>query len=145
MRIKRGLTGADDTVEMAQGLKFETSNWDNVLLCAYCGGNCLHHNTAVVWFREGWEDGWSHNIGINSGDPYVRDVRFLSAGGDPDELPRGEGVQVHRDLPGENPSDRRGAIEILFDCEFCDGVSSLQIIQHKGTTYVHMVKRKPLS
>lgn len=34
-----------------------------------------------------------------------------------------------------NPSGRRQGVRIHFDCEICEGLSALTIVQHKGNTF----------
>jgi hypothetical protein len=41
------------------------------------------------------------------------------------------------EVPKENPSARRGAIKLEFDCEQCDMDRGLVISQHKGNEFIY--------
>ena len=47
----------------------------------------------------------------------------------------------------DNPSKRRDGLFIKFWCEGCDGLSGLDIYQHKGSTFVwmHPIPTDPLA
>ncbi len=91
-----------------------------VLQCAHCGGDNLHHASVGVWSREGGEDGPSMLTKVMARDT------------DPplDRYP-GPVVVTHSD-PSGNPSSRRGAVAVFFECESCDETTVLTIAQHKG-------------
>jgi hypothetical protein len=85
---------------------------DKVLQCPRCGHAYIHQVWVEVWERE--EDATD---GIHC---YVtRDT-----------------ASFDRDALVENPSERRQATGILFECEQCVAHSLLAIIQHKGQTFV---------
>ena len=82
------------------------------LECPRCGGNNLHHIYVTVWDRE--ED--------------AKYTRLTS-------VANGNVKQSEELSEVVNPSLRRDAITIYFDCENCGDGLALSIIQHKGTTY----------
>ncbi len=88
----------------------------SALLCPNCGGEYLHHKYVDVWSRV--ED-----------EPSVQCVSVNGSVGD-----------VPRTIePSDNcPSLRRGAVSVRFWCEGCDAESVLEIIQHKGQTFINM-------
>ena len=51
------------------------------------------------------------------------------------DVPTKTRVIVDEDLTG-NPSGRRQGLSIQFLCEQCDRIFILDIVQHKGTTYM---------
>lgn len=93
---------------------------DNTLLCPVCSGGYLHHQGARVYSRE--EDHTDVRVTTASGDEVSSSIKLNEVSG--------------------NPSPRRGGIDIAFWCETCHGVEEysgyyyLQIIQHKGMTYL---------
>jgi hypothetical protein len=103
------------------------SDWyDNELLCPRCNSNNLHHATVTVFNRR--EDAPEVRATTVDGDEIVSSVV-------PNKTSR-------------NPSGRRGGITIDFWCEHCHGnadevfpepaeLFSLEILQHKGTTYLN--------
>lgn len=85
------------------------------LLCPTCGEANLHHGLVRVWSRE--ED-----------EPVL--LTRIAADGT---------LFMERLEPGHragNPSARRGAVSIAFNCEMCGEVGDLCIVQHKGQTSV---------
>lgn len=103
-------------------IKLDSAWHDNELLCPKCNGNNLHHSDVVVFTR-------------NEDAERVRVVHV-----------EGEDV-THYGISNDfsaNPSSRRGAVSIHFWCENCHGdpettdtpIFKLNIIQHKGTTYL---------
>jgi hypothetical protein len=80
--------------------------------CPGCGSNKLHFNFVREFYRVGGEDGQSKKI---------------------DYRPSGksEGVECT-----DNPSSRRDAVRLYFQCEGCDRGAMLTFIQHKGCTFV---------
>jgi hypothetical protein len=89
------------------------------LTCTHCIHDCTHHGPTHVWLRPRGEDGPS------------RKVTTLD-----------NGVAIEEDAQG-NPSGRRDAVEIVYSCEECGGLSALQVIQHKGATYLQTVAIPP--
>lgn len=83
------------------------------LKCAGCGGEYLNHfQVDVFWRKEDASQG----------------VRVSTDGG----------VLVSDGDISANPSPRRHGLTVRFDCEMCDTVSLLHIVQHKGNTYWSM-------
>ena len=85
---------------------------DNVLACPNCTSAYygLHQFSADVFFRA--ED--------------AKNIKGLHI----NHLNEVSESQVH------NPSSRRSGLTIRFWCEQCDVLSSLNIYQHKGCTYI---------
>ena len=84
---------------------------DYELLCPGCGQPNLHHESVEVYER----DREDSETGIKA------------------VMKRG--LQVSRDMM-DNPSRRRNGVRMVFNCEHCDAISDLTVIQHKGTTYL---------
>lgn len=85
------------------------------LLCPLCGGNNLHHGAVTVFSRSEDDDNVRRTI-VDRNSVTVRDMPNNVSG---------------------NPSSRRNGLRIGFECENCDTAElSLDIWQHKGTTYV---------
>lgn len=81
------------------------------LECPCCGGPSLHQERVQVFWRH--DENSSENVRtVTSTDTYTSEY-----------------------TRGKNPSPRRDGILITFDCENCDGMPELAIIQHKGGTY----------
>jgi hypothetical protein len=80
--------------------------------------NCKEENThvkGVYWFRRG-EDSGSCDTG------------FLTLSGHQDS------VKTSNEF---NPSARRDGLRVIYSCEHCSTLSSLNIAQHKGSTYIN--------
>jgi hypothetical protein len=86
---------------------------DGILCCEHCGFNYLHQIKVDVFERSG-EDS---NKGLHV-------------------TTQGVMASINTDMEG-NPSSRRDGIKITFNCENCDGLTYLYIIQHKGCTYIN--------
>ena len=84
---------------------------NDILKCPSCDWSNLHHVSVEVFERE--EDAMT---GVHV---HVEGAHVL----------------VDGDLTG-NPSSRRTGLLIRFTCETCDTLSILQMIQHKGSTYM---------
>jgi hypothetical protein len=91
---------------------------DQTLKCPRCGHDYIHQVWTDVWERE--EDAAD---GIHC--CVTRDS-----------------VSVDKDAVHENPSERRQATEIMFQCEQCARYSPLAILQHKGHTLVKWETRE---
>ena len=92
---------------------------DNLAVkCNNCGGFCLHHFRTEVYNRDS-EDECFGTMSITDDAPpeCVKDMKFETSF-------------------SNNPSPRRNGIRIYFYCEWCPKVSVLDIIQHKGSTYI---------
>lgn len=87
---------------------------ENRLDCPFCGQTYLHQDSIVEYNRRD-EDGFTRISAMN----------IETAGGIP-----------------ENPSPRRDAVSIHFWCENCDNKPKLNIIQHKGQTFVSWDRNK---
>jgi hypothetical protein len=84
-----------------------------VLKCAGCGEEYTRVK-GVYWFRRG-EDRSSCDTG------------FLTLSG------HQGAVKTSNKL---NPSARRDGLRVIYNCEHCETISSLNIEQHKGNTYI---------
>ena len=90
-----------------------------MLRCPNCGDECTHHEEVAVYSRE--EDaGWTRT------EIAARTGACTQDASDEDD---GRG----------NPSPRREAVRIALWCETCNGRFSLEVLQHKGRTYVQLV------
>jgi hypothetical protein len=102
-------------------------NWyDNPLLCPVCKSDNLHHESVEVYHRV--EDGSNVRVTSVTGDEFSSSIMPEKMSG--------------------NPSSRRGGIAVAFWCEQCHGEINgnvpyyydmflLQVIQHKGTTFLN--------
>ena len=93
--------------------------FDTYFTCAGCGAEHTHQERVEVFARDS-ED----NAGLRM---VVKQGCF---GGD-----GGAKASIDTDLTS-NPSDRRDGVSIFFNCEHCPAISRLDILQHKGTTYI---------
>lgn len=96
-------------------IKFEET-YDDLgqgLLCPSCGSSYLHHEAIDIFERPEDADVVLHTTA--SGTVVTR----LVATGE-----------------SENPSGRRNGLFITFWCEGCDTTPILDILQHKGVTYL---------
>lgn len=100
--------------------RVEIDSFDGELRCPDCGEVNLHQDRVEVWNRPEDADEGTHVVVVND-----------SVGVDPDM--------------SKNPSRRRQGLSIEFFCEHCscnekgnldDKRYVLDIVQHKGTTYV---------
>lgn len=95
------------------------SDYHLALICPACGMECTHHDIVEVFERE-------------------------------DDAREGRHTTITRaqvetdDLMGGNPSVRRQAVRIGLWCEGCLNRLALDVIQHKGTTYLraHVTGRR---
>lgn len=87
---------------------------ENVLVCPACGGDCIHQIETVVVMRK----------------------RESEA----------EPLRVHVDRAGistafaSEKATRRDVTRIRFRCEDCPHLSCLEVVQHKGQTFVSMTQ-----
>ena len=86
-----------------------------ILRCAGCDGDYLHHVKVDVFERR--EDA---DEGIHASVT-------------------GSGMTVDSDLT-DNPSGRRHGLTIRFACESCSMESVLTIAQHKGQTFLEVIR-----
>jgi uncharacterized protein YbaR (Trm112 family) len=87
----------------------------NALCCPHCKGNYLHQRTVLVYDRQEDAERVRRTI-VTSGAVSSTDIDNNSSG---------------------NPSSRRHAVTIFFECEFCQRDDlKLHFIQHKGNTFV---------
>jgi hypothetical protein len=93
-------------------LPLESASPTATLLCPCCGNGFLHHDRVEVFSRkeEDATDG----------------LRTLVENGI---------TTVDQDLR-RNPSRRRDAVRISFWCEVCDAKPKIDLVQHKGNTYL---------
>ena len=82
------------------------------LECPYCGGENLHQKNCTTY----WRNTEDSNFGIST---FSADEQALFSA----------------NMNG-NPSSRRDGISISFWCESCGDISQLDIIQHKGSTFI---------
>jgi len=95
--------------------KIDSDTSPDALLCPYCGGNNLHQGTVVVYDRNEDADKVRRTI-VNQGAVSSAEIDNNTSG---------------------NPSLRRHALTIFFECELCQHADlQLHIIQHKGITFV---------
>ncbi len=95
--------------------KIDQEGIPDTLCCPHCGGNYLHQSTVLVYNRREDEDKVTRTI-INQG--------AISS------------TTIDNDTSG-NPSRRRHALTVFFECEFCQHADlQLHILQHKGNTFV---------
>jgi hypothetical protein len=86
---------------------------ESVLQCM-CGGNNLHHYGVTVFDRD-------------DDSSTVRVTNVTHTGTSSEVVPN--------ELSG-NPSARRDAVVVRFWCEHCGHEYGMQIVQHKGCTYL---------
>lgn len=98
----------------------------NAIECPFCGETYMHHKDVRIYYRK-----------VDSGDTFIRQIRDHEVG----FMVTSEGRI--------NPSSRRDAIGIRFECECCHGKYDdepaheikppieLCIVQHKGITHVY--------
>jgi hypothetical protein len=103
---------------------------DKVLECQHCGSDNLHQS-GVVWFAR-LEDASVDNT-----------TAFATLKNDLYDSKSDPADMVMYLLPASklkltNPSDRRDGTHVLFMCELCDGITTLIIEQHKGSTYMRI-------
>lgn len=97
----------------------ESSNtFDHPIACAYCGSENLHHYSVEV-FKRYKEDS---PVGTYT---EVGELMTCTADNHPMD---------------NNPSGRRDGIRILCECECCVELTEIRILQHKGCTYLEVVK-----
>jgi hypothetical protein len=97
--------------EIIMELPIKPTVWDDALVCPSCGEENLHHEKIEVFERV--ED-------AAEGCHVVVEGRTLHS--DPD-------------ITG-NPSRRRNGLKIRFWCEHCPATPTLELLQHKGSTYM---------
>jgi len=88
-----------------------------VLACPRCGEWFTHHGAVTIQHRQN-EDGPASFIRIKDGE-----IRILG----------------HQPQTGADWSSRRGAVQIEFSCEVCEGDNVgfvLSLLQHKGNTII---------
>jgi hypothetical protein len=84
--------------------------------CPHCDGNNLCHESVEVFYRNGEDNAEGVHATVN---PHT--------------------VTVGQSMSG-NPSSRRGGLLVHFSCETCPVKPVLEIIQHKGCTYMQWRK-----
>lgn len=91
-----------------------TDTWlQNSVVCAHCNGENTHLRSVETFSRA--ED-------AQTGTHVVADIYHRS-------------VAVNTDLT-RNPSSRRDAVIVYFECEYCNKLTELRIIQHKGNDFL---------
>lgn len=79
--------------------------------CPNCGSDYLHHDEVAVFFRD--EDAQTGLAVVTS-----------------------KSKSISSDNISGNPSPRRSGLYINFWCEDCDAKPRMEIVQHKGITYM---------
>jgi len=92
---------------------WSTPAWE--LNCPHCGHNNTHHGRVIVFNR--------------AGEDSMTGLRATVDGA-------GVAIGNRASRMDGNPSARRDGVVIEFSCEGCWWVSVLEIVQHKGTTYL---------
>jgi hypothetical protein len=89
----------------------------HILCCAWCHEDYLHHQR-IDYFEPHQEDSKNGlHVILTTGDAPIIDTSM-------------EG----------NRSQRRGSIVVTFDCEMCNKITELVIIQHKGNSYLDVLR-----
>lgn len=98
------------------------------VLCPHCGGMATHHDCVDVFDRVEDEKAGTHVevMCVEEFDPITRKVDY--------DVTTTE-VRVSSDMNG-NPSGRRNAVRIRLWCEGCRKRFHLNIVQHKGMTFL---------
>jgi hypothetical protein len=93
---------------------------DSLLVCPICGGPNLHHYKVRIYDR-GVYGREEEGEGEESHATVTTEIC---------------GDTVIKVLGADNPSSRRGAVGIFFECEWCKPARPMEltIIQHKGDT-----------
>ncbi|MER1940491.1 hypothetical protein ABS755_07255 [Castellaniella sp. FW104-16D08] len=91
-----------------------------LLKCPVCGGGNFHHGLVEVFTRRGREDVAPTRISINPDGTVQRDDDNLA------------------ENARDNPSPRRDGVLVHLDPECGCGRFVLQIVQHKGSTYLRV-------
>jgi hypothetical protein len=103
-------------VEEKYGLRItQGSDESEDLICPFCGGANLHHETVTVYDRREDEEEVTVTV-VMDGISIVQRTDSEGAG---------------------NPSRRRNALMITFSCETCWEIPKLVISQHKGSTFLY--------
>lgn len=85
----------------------------NSLLCPRCECGYLHHDGVLIWHREEDQETGTLVVSVPSQTKIFEEASMKGC-----------------------PSPRRDAVTIQFWCEQCLYYSMLDIIQHKGSTYL---------
>ena len=107
------------------GLGMNEMNEICVLECPQCGGENLHHETIKIFGRLEDDPTSYTEISADAGQPVTEHWQIPWV----DNFP-------------ENPSPRRDAVSIVFWCEHHRGTLTLNIWQHKGSTYYRWMEEK---
>lgn len=105
------------------------------LSCPNCGFFCTHHEETIVHGHESW---WEKDGEVVE----VEDWEEAKESDEYEHKTKGVGISVEpnglevEEIETENPSSRRDAVSVIFSCEGCSVISSLQIVQHKGNTFI---------
>jgi hypothetical protein len=83
--------------------------------CEGCGHDCTHHGRVEVYNRTQEDAPIGLAITID-----------------------GQSTMERRGTSGAdgNPSSRRNGLRIVLSCEDCEAVTALEIVQHKGGTFI---------
>lgn len=85
-------------------------NGINILNCPSCGGRNLHQVNSKIIFRNEDSDCIEYKI----------DKKSIS----------------EKKIKNEKLSGRRDSLNVCFECEECNGIKRLVIMQHKGETHI---------
>ena len=87
---------------------------DPRLFCPFCNGEYLHQRAYRIWSSN--EDQQSDCLTV---------------------FDKNKTLSVQKTLNEKNPSPRsRGSLSLEFYCEDCEKISTFEIFQHKGCTYL---------
>lgn len=90
---------------------------NGILKCPVCGSQCIHHFRVEIFDRREDENYGTLTIVDNAPPENIKNLKL--------------GTTLK-----DNPSPRRHGMKIYFSCEECPQILILDIIQHKGSTYI---------
>lgn len=96
------------------------------LVCAHCGGENIHHDQVEVYCRQEEDSTAGAHVEIGFGHKHADKLDAIA-------------MTFDTNAAIGNPSERRDGVRILFWCEGCEGISELEIFQHKGWSGIRMV------
>ena len=101
---------------------------DRVIKCRHCGEDYMHHQDIDIYDR-GEDDRTGMHVNLH---------RTQSEGyGWHDEHPKSNNLVVDGNMK-DNPSMRRTGLTIDFWCENCGNITRMNIVQHKGHSFMHI-------
>jgi hypothetical protein len=100
----------------SDGMTWFPGSFGYILKCAWCGEHYLHHETVKTF------------------DPAREDAKQGTR-----VVVRTHNTTIDTCMTG-NRSPRRGSVVIEFQCEMCNKITELVIIQHKGNSYLDVLR-----